>query len=64
MDKNKIFSLEKSGCFEDSLTELLRSSAQQMLTQAIEAECVEFLTQYRDQRSAAGLQFSVISNLG
>ena len=34
MDKDNIFSLENSGCFEDSLTELLRTSAQQMLAQA------------------------------
>ena len=44
MDKDNIFSLKNSGCFEDSLTELLRSSAQQMLAQAIEAERDEFLT--------------------
>ena len=61
MDKDNIFSLENSGCFEDSLTELLRSSAQQMLAQAIEAERDEFLTHYRDQRSAAGLQAVVNS---
>ena len=61
MDKDNIFSLENSGCFEDSLTELLRSSAQQMLAQAIEAERDEFLTHYRDQRSAAGLQAVVKS---
>ena len=36
MEMNKIFSLENSGCFEDSLTELLRSTVQQMLEQAIE----------------------------
>ena len=56
MDKDNIFLLENSGCFEDSLTELLRSRAQQMLSQAIEAERDEFLTHYRDQRSATGLQ--------
>ena len=61
MDKDNIFSLKNSGCFEDSLTELLRSSAQQMLAQAIEAERDEFLTHYRDQRSAAGLQAVVKS---
>ena len=61
MDKDNIFSLENSGCFEDSLTELLRSSAQQMLAQAIEAERDEFLAHYRDQRSAAGLQAVVKS---
>ena len=61
MDKDNIFSLENSGCFEDSLTELLRSSAQQMLAQAIETERDEFLAHYRDQRSAAGLQAVVKS---
>ena len=61
MDKDNIFSLKNSGCFEDSLTELLRSSAQQMLAQAIEAERDEFLTHYRDQRSATGLQVAVNS---
>ena len=47
MDKDNIFSLENSGCFEDSLTELLRTSAQQMLVQAIETEQDELLTHYR-----------------
>ena len=47
MDKDNIFSLENSGCFENSLTELLRTSAQQMLAQAIETERGELLTHYR-----------------
>ena len=47
MDKDNIFSLENSGCFEDSLTELLRTSAQQMLAQAIETERDELLAHYR-----------------
>ena len=40
MEMNKIFSLENSGCFEDSLTELLKSTVQQMLEQAIEVSYV------------------------
>ena len=47
MDKDNIFSLENSGCFEYSLTELLRTSAQQMLAQAIEMERDELLGHYR-----------------
>ena len=49
MDKDNIFSLENSGCFEDSLTELLRSSAQQILAQAVEADHVESFAHYRIQ---------------
>ena len=47
MDKDNIFSLENSGCFEDSLTELLRTSAQQMLATATETERDELQTHYR-----------------
>ena len=61
MDKNNIFSLESSGCFEDPSTELLSSRAHQMLAQATEMELDEFLTHYRDQRSATGLQAVVKS---
>ena len=46
MDKDNIFSLENPGYFEDSLTDLLKNSAQQMLAEAIQAECDEFLLRY------------------
>ena len=62
MDKDNIFSLENPGCFEYPLTELLRTSVQQMLAQAIEAERDEFLTHNRDQRSVTGLQAVVRSS--
>ncbi len=61
MGKDNIFSLEKPDYFEDSLTDLLRDSAQRMLGEAIQAECDEFLLGYRGQRSAAGLQAVVKS---
>ena len=44
MEENNIISLPKSGkSFEDTLTNILRSGAQQLLTQAVEAEIQTFL---------------------
>ena len=62
MGKDNHSSPENPSCCEDSLTELLRSSVQQMLAQATEAERDEFLVNYRDQHSATGLQAAVKSS--
>ncbi len=45
---------EKPEAVEDSLTELLRSGAQQLIYQAIEAELAELLVQYRDKTDEHG----------
>ncbi len=42
-------SLENPGYFEDSFTDLMKTSAQQMMAEAIEAERREFVLRYRDR---------------
>lgn len=47
---------QSSESFSDSLTELVRQGARQIITQALEAELSEFLDQYQDLRTASGHQ--------
>jgi putative transposase len=51
MSKDNVLALKKPEPFvDDPLTELLRTGARKLLTEALEAEIEEFLSQYRDLR--------------
>ncbi|MBU1420643.1 MAG: transposase, partial [Proteobacteria bacterium] len=57
MSKNKIIALKKPGeISEDPLTELLRTGAQKLIADAVEAELQQVLSQYADLRSGLGHQ--------
>ena len=51
---SNVIKLAQPGVFTDSLTEVLRSGARALLTQAVEAEVAEFLAKYADLRTATG----------
>jgi transposase-like protein len=51
---NSVFKLAQPGTFSDPLTEVLRSSARALLTQAIEAEVAAFLDSHADARTEDG----------
>src|SRR5262245_54628152 len=53
---SNVIKLAQPGVFIDSLTEVLRSGARALLTQAVEAEVTEFLAKHADLRTAAGHQ--------
>src|SRR5262252_6267153 len=53
---SNVIKLAQPGVFTDSLTEVLRSGARALLTQAVEAEVAEFLAKYADLRTATGHQ--------
>ncbi len=61
MNKHNVISLQDREQLSDSLTELLRSGAQQLIHQAVEAELTEFLSNYSDQMTDAG-QAAVVRN--
>ena len=48
--------LTQPGAFTDSLTEILRSGARALLTQAVEAEVAEFLAKHADLKTETGQQ--------
>src|SRR5256885_8177095 len=56
MSESNIVKLAQPGVFTDSLTEILRSGARALLTQAVEAEVAEFLAKYADLKTATGQQ--------
>jgi putative transposase len=53
---SNVIKLAQPGDFSDSLTEILRSGARALLTQAIEAEVAEFLAKHADLKTATGQQ--------
>src|SRR4051812_45574440 len=53
---SNVIKLAQPGVFTDSLTEVLRSGARALLTQAVEAEVAEFLAKHADLRTATGHQ--------
>ena len=53
---SNVIKLAQSGLCTDSLTEVLRSGARALLTQAVEAEVAEFLARHADLRTATGHQ--------
>ena len=56
MSDSNVIKLAQPGVFTESLTEVLRSGARALLTQAVEAEVAEFLAKYADLRTATGHQ--------
>ena len=56
MSDSNVIKLTQPGAFTDSLTEILRSGARALLTQAIEAEVTEFLAKHADLKTEAGQQ--------
>jgi hypothetical protein len=53
---NNVIQFAQPGAFSDSLTEILRSGARALLTQAIEAEVADFLAKHADLKIATGQQ--------
>jgi len=54
MSKKTITKLGEAESFEDALTELLRTGARQLITQAVEAELEGFLDEHKDCQDAQG----------
>ena len=48
MSDTNVIKLAQPGVFTDSLTEVLRSGARALLTQAVEAEVAEFLAKHAE----------------
>ena len=56
MSESNVIKLAQPGAFNDSLTEILRSGARALLTQAVEAEVAEFLAKHADLKTETGQQ--------
>ena len=56
MSDSNVIKLAQPGVFTDSLTEILRSGARALLTQAVEAEVAEFLAKHADLKTETGQQ--------
>ncbi len=56
MSNSNVIKLAQPGAFTDSLTEILRTGARALLTQAVEAEVAEFLAKHADLKTATGQQ--------
>ena len=56
MSESNVIKLAQPGAFTDSLTEILRSGARALLTQAVEAEVAEFLSKHADLKTETGRQ--------
>src|SRR3954467_11895469 len=56
MVDTNVIKLAQPGAFSDSLTEILRSGARALLTQAVEAEVAEFLAKHADLKTETGHQ--------
>src|SRR5213595_3726224 len=54
MVDTNVFKLAQPGTFTDSLTEILRSGARALLTQAVEAEVGDFLHRHADLKTEVG----------
>jgi putative transposase len=55
VSNDSVVKLIQPGTFNDLLTDVLRNGARALLTQAVEAEVAEFLGQYADLKTKAGL---------
>src|SRR6201987_2352027 len=53
---SNVIQLPQPGAFSDRLTEILRSGARALLTQAVEAEVAEFLARHSDLKTETGRQ--------
>jgi hypothetical protein len=56
VSESNVVKLAQPGVFTDSLTEILRSGARALLTQAVEAEVAEFLAKHADLKTETGHQ--------
>src|SRR5499433_1416580 len=56
MSDSNVIKLAQPGVFTDPLTEVLRSGARALLTQAVEAEVSEFLAKHADLKTETGHQ--------
>ena len=56
MSDTNVIELAQPGAFADSLTDILRSGARALLTQAVEAEVAEFLAKHADLKTETGQQ--------
>ena len=56
MSESNVIEFAQPGAFTDCLTEILRSGARALLTQAIEAEVAEFLAKHADLKTETGRQ--------
>ena len=56
MTDSNVIKLAQPGTFTDRLTEILRSGAYALLTQAVEAEVAEFLAKHADLKTEDGLK--------
>ena len=56
MSDSNVIKLAQPGVFTDFLTEILRSGARALLTQAVEAEVAEFLAKHADLKTETGRQ--------
>ena len=56
MSDNNVIKLAQPGVYTDTLTEVLRSGARALLTQAVEAEVAEFLAKHADLKTETGHQ--------
>ncbi len=54
MTDNNVIKLAQPGAFTDPLSEILRSGARALLTQAVEAEVADFLRRHSDFKTDAG----------
>ena len=54
MSESNVIELAQPGVFTDCLTEILRSGARSLLTQAVEVEVAEFLAKHADLKTATG----------
>lgn len=56
MSESNVIQLAQPGVFTDCLTEIVRSGARSLLTQAVEAEVAEFLAEHAGLKTATGRQ--------
>jgi hypothetical protein len=56
VSNSNVITLAQPGAFNDSLTEILRTGARALLTQAVEVEVAEFLAKHADLKTVTGQQ--------
>ena len=63
MSEDTVVKLVRAGTFTDQLTEILRSGARALLTQAVEAEVAEFLAKHSDLKTEGGFAASFATGI-
>ena len=61
MSNDNVMKLIQPGIFTDHLTEILRNGACALLTQAVEAEVAEFLTNHADLKTGMVIGASCVT---